>query len=107
MNLLLAISSDAIKDGFLTILLGIFVVFLGMAIIVFFVWLFGVLFDKFVNKKVVKPLKEPVKQVETSADDGSIPEHVKVAIVTAVTAYYFNEPSKKCDFKVRKIKRLN
>ena len=107
MNLLLAITSDAIKDGFLTILLGILVVFLGMAIIVFFVWLFGVLFDKFVNKKVVKPLKEPTKQDEIMVDDGSIPEDVKVAIIAAVTTCYYNEPSKKCDFKVRKIKRLN
>ena len=107
MNLLLAITSDAIKDGFLTILLGILVVFLGMAIIVFFVWLFGVLFDRFVNKKVAKPLKEHAKQVESVVDDGSIPEGVKVAIIAAVTAYYFNEPSKKCDFKVKKIKRLN
>lgn len=107
MNLLLAVTSNALSDGLKTILLGILVVFLGMAIIVLFVSLFGYLFDKFVNKRVSKPLKEPVKQVETSADDGSIPEHVKVAIVTAVTAYYFNEQSKKCDFKVRKIKRLN
>ncbi|MBO5851018.1 MAG: OadG family protein [Clostridia bacterium] len=77
-----------------------------MSIIVFFVWLFGVLFDKFVNKKVSKPSNELVKE-ETFVDDGSIPEDVKVAIIAAVTACYYNEPSKKCDFTVRKIKRLN
>ncbi|MBR5439686.1 MAG: OadG family protein [Clostridia bacterium] len=106
MNLLLAVTSNVLSDGFKTILLGITVVFLGMAIIVLFVTLFGFLFDKFVNKKASKPSKEPENlALKTVLDDGSIPENIKVAIIAAVTACYYNEESKKCDFTVKKIKR--
>ena len=105
MDSLLAITSAAIQDGFMTILLGILVVFLGMSIIVFFVWLFGVLFNKFVNIKVSKPKVEQKTQVEDITTDGTIPEDIKVAIIAAVTACYYGQENKKCDFKVRKFKR--
>ena len=110
MNSLLAITAEVLKDGLLTFILGVFVVFFGIAVIVFFVWLFGYLFNKFTNR--VKKPKKADKNAQTTptqdvVEDGSIPEHVKVAIITAVTAYYFEQNNKKCDFTVRKIKKLN
>lgn len=106
---LLAQSSALLQDAFLTFILGLGVVFLGIAVIVLFVWAFGVIFNKFINReraKMKQPKIETVK--EEVLGDGEIPEHIKVAIITAVTAYYLeeNQNGKKCDFIVRKIKRL-
>ena len=38
--------------------------------------------------------------------DGETPLEVKAAIIAAISAYYFAESEKKCDFVVKKIKRL-
>jgi hypothetical protein len=46
-----------------------------------------------------KPIEQPV---EISND---IPAHVKVAIIGAITAYYFENQKSNCEFVVKKIKR--
>ncbi len=92
-------------NGLFVFILGLLVVFLGMTIIVLAVTLFGKLFSiKF--KKKEKPSKEPKAEIlPATVEDNEVPEHVKAAIVAAITAYYFNQKSKPCDFVVKSIKR--
>ena len=97
-------------DGLFTFLLGLVVVFLGMAIIVLFVSLVG----KVINRPA-KPAKEvkqeaqvvPVKESAPApvVTDGEVPEEVRVAIIAAIAMYYENNQPNH-EFKVRKIKKL-
>ena len=98
-----------VAGGLYTFVLGMVVVFLGIAIIVLFVTLAGKVFNANDNKKETKQPKAEVKPVvetvEEVADNGEIPDHIKVAIVAAITAYY-EEAKSNCDFVVKKIRRF-
>ena len=110
LNHLLAVTEpplgNNLSQGLFTFVLGLLVVFLGIAIIVIFVSLAGSVFNKSEQKEEVKPV-EVVEEAPVVVEEG-IPEHVKVAIIAAISAYYFNNEESKsnCDFVVRKIKRF-
>lgn len=99
---------DPVPGGLYTFVLGILVVFLGIAIIVLFVTIAGKIFSAEKQpKEKVQPVKEEAK-VEQPAiveDNNEVPEHIKVAIVAAITAYY-EEAKSNCDFVVKKIRRF-
>ena len=93
-----------IEDVLLTFLLGLFVTFLGILIIVILVKFAGYLFTK--NNGVETIEKASEKPTQTVSDN-DVPEHVKVAIIAAITAYYYqNENKTKADFIVKRIKRI-
>ena len=107
LNLLLM--SDGMT-GLVGFFIGMVIVFLGIAILVAVVWLVGKIIA-LVTEKKDKTKTQPVTASssasavsEQSADDGEIPEHIKVAITAAVYAYYA-EANDKCEFTVRKIVR--
>lgn len=110
LNHLLAVTEpplgNNLSQGLFTFVLGMLVVFLGIAIIVIFVSLAGNVFNKSEKKEEVKSV-EVVEEAPVVVEEG-IPEHVKVAIIAAISAYYFNNEESKsnCDFVVRKIKRF-
>ena len=98
--------NSTVQDGLLTFVLGMLVTFLGIAVIIFFIKLLGYIISKPTDNKEVKETikSEPVVEEVKSND---LPLQVKAAIIAAITAYYYNaEPTKKCDFVVKKIKRL-
>ena len=109
MNGLLLMSE--LGTGLFTFVLGLCVVFLGMIIIVVSVTAAG----KVIHGKEAKKEAKPVKEVPTSVEaptapvvEEGIPEHVRVAIIAAIAAYYESgnaQPNH--EFKVRKIKKLN
>jgi sodium pump decarboxylase gamma subunit len=94
-------------------LIGFLVVFAGIVIIICVIWLIGLLMRKtnnlaFLTKKRVKkqPVKEEIKNIETANEKGEeIPDEVKAAIVAAIMAYY-EEKEEKCQFTVKRIKRI-
>ena len=94
-----------IINGVIVLILGMLVVFLGMIIIICSVSICG----KIMNKTSNAPKKEKaieVPQVQTVAvENEEVPDHVKAAIIAAISAYYFNTKSE-CDFIVRKIRRF-
>jgi sodium pump decarboxylase gamma subunit len=97
------------QDGVLTFLLGMLVVFGGIAIIVLFVSIAGIFFNKSTKeqKAPVKQVKQEVKEVQPKEEE--LPTHIKAAIVAAISAYYFTanaNSTSKCDFVVKKIKRI-
>lgn len=91
-------------------LIGFGIVFAGIVLIIFIIWLIGLILRKTDNlafltkrrKKVKKQIEEVVP--EPVSEDG-LTDEVKVAIIAAIMAYY-SEEKPECEFKVRRIKRL-
>ena len=107
-NLLKPFTHDSFVWGGFTFLLGVAVIFLGMIVLVLAVSGMGIAMKKFDEHK--KEKSKPTKTVEItkvseSSTDDEIPEHVRVAIVAAIAAYYADSGVKN-EFKVKKIKRI-
>ena len=106
LNQLLA--NSPIEAGLLTFVLGMLITFLGITIIVICVAIAGKIFNKTTSDKPIKVKEEkpaPAPTPVVQSDD--VPEHVKVAIIAAISAYYYaDEPKSTCDFIVRRIKRI-
>ncbi len=109
---------DNFGEAALYALIGLVVVFVGIVIIIGVIWLIGFIMRKtnnleFLTKKREKG-KMAVKAENIGAEKGSecvsassddIPDEVKVAIVAAIMAYY-QEKEDKCQFTVKRIKRI-
>ena len=86
--------------------IGLLVVFIGIAFLVLVVWLLGLAFahlpQKFEKKEKV------VEKVETPAPTMAVEDldEQTVAVITAAIAAYYQKENKKCDFTVKRIKRL-
>lgn len=97
-----------IGEALVYALLGFAVTFLGIIILIFFVWAYGKIIKSVrqgAGKKVKGKTEESEAQAAVPAADGEIPVEVRLAIVAAIAAYYEGESSK-CEFKVKRIKRL-
>ena len=111
LNLLAKVNKmEPVPGGLYTFVLGMLVVFLGIAVIVVFVSIAGKIFSSGETKEPKQPkvkVEKPVvvEKVEAPVDNGEVPDHIKVAIVAAITAYY-EEKKSNCDFIVKKIRRF-
>lgn len=97
----------SIPESLLYALIGFAVTFLGIVILIFFVWLAGKLMGLAVdwkNEKKRTEVSEQETELSQVAKD-EISEEVKVAIIAALAAYYEGENSS-CEFKVKRIRRL-
>ena len=100
-------------EPFLYALIGLLVVFAGILVIIFIIWLVGLIMKKTNNleflskgkKKKVKEVKVEEPKATTVKDDGEIHDEVKAAIIAAIMAYY-EEKQEKCEFTVKRIKRI-
>lgn len=93
--------------GVFTFVLGLIIVFAGMAILVLVVSLVAKVMTAKAKKKETAEETETVEAVtETTVEEDGIPESVRVAIMAAVLAYYEGEGVKN-EFVVKKIKKLN
>lgn len=94
-------------------LIGFAIVFVGITIIITVIWLIGLLMRKtndlaFLTNigKKKKAKAEPVVETQViTASEDEIPDEVKAAIVAAIMAYY-ESAQPKCEFKVKRIKRI-
>ncbi len=104
---------DNFGEAALYALIGFIVVFVGIIIIIGIIWLVGLIMRKtnnleFLTKKREKKSKTDKNAPQdgvVSASDDEIPDEVKAAIVAAIMAYY-QESEEKCEFTVKRIKRL-
>ena len=97
---------EKLTQGLLTFFIGMFIVFLGIAIIVLCVTIAGKAFSiQKEPKKVEQPKQEEIVTIQPVETSNEIPNHVKVAISAAISAYYFENQKSNCDFIVKKIKR--
>ena len=91
-------------------LIGFAIVFVGIVLIIFIIWLLGLILRKtdnlaFLTKRRKKSIKKSEKAVPETVTEDGVPDEVKVAIIAAIMAYY-SEEKPECEFKVRRIKRL-
>ena len=93
-----------IQTGLIGFFLGMVIVFLGIAIIVAVVFIVGKVIKANPSEKKTEevPAEPQIEEVAPVSDD--IPDHIKVAIMAAVMAY-FEQQNEKCEFTVRKIVR--
>lgn len=96
----------SIPEALLYALVGFLVTFMGIIILIFFVWLCGRVMKAVTLRKKEKK-EEPAAQAAPSEgkDAEEVDARVRAAIVAAVAAYLAGENSS-CEFKVKRIKRL-
>ncbi len=100
-----------IDEAALYALLGFAVVFLGIVFLIGVIWLVGKVMGKVNNlDRAVKAPKEPavkapVQNVAVSNDSDEITEET-VAIITAAIMAYYQQTNPKCEFTVKRIKRI-
>ncbi len=93
-----------IPEVLLYALMGFAVVFLGIAFLVFTVWLVGYLMKK-TKDKTAKPVPSSVNILSSSKPSDELDEETIAVIMAAITAFYqTNNP--KCEFTVKRIKRV-
>ena len=96
--------SVSLGESALYALLGFLTVFCGIAFLIFVVWLVGKIMVAVQSKpvKVQKVAEEPVASVVSEED---VSDETVAVIMAALMAYYqVNNP--KCEFKVKRIKRI-
>lgn len=84
-------------------LLGFTIVFMGIAFLIFVVWLIGKIMNKTIQPKT-KEKTSKIAVVEASMED-EVSDEVVAIIMAALTAYY-EENNPKCEFTVKRIKRI-
>ncbi len=97
-----------VGEATLYALLGFLTVFVGIALLIFIVWLVGKIMTKLsASNGKTKEIK-PVGSVETpivSAGEEEISEET-IAAITAVIMAYYQEEQPKCEFRVKRIKKV-
>ena len=99
-----------IGESALYALLGFLVVFVGIAFLILVVWLVGKLMTK--SKPVPKTKVEEVpKTAESVAEslavaDGDEITDETIAVITAALMAYYQQNNPKCEFTVKRIKRI-
>ena len=99
--------SANVGEASLYALLGFSIVFLGIAFLIFVVWAVGKGMTAF-EKKAAESKKKPEPVQETpkvSNTEEELSDEV-VAVITAAIAAYYQKENKKCDFTVKRIKRI-
>lgn len=105
---------DRLGEGLIYALIGFLIVFAGIVIIITVIWLIGLLMRKTNNlafltnigkKKKAQPEPAVEPQAVAASSEDEIPDEVKAAIVAAIMAYY-ESAQPKCEFKVKRIKRI-
>lgn len=93
-------------EGAFYAIFGFLFVFIGIALLIAILYLVGYVMVK-ANARKAKAKKEeevPVKASEPAVEEGISPEIV--AAITAAVAVVMEEGTQKCDFVVRKIRKI-
>ena len=99
-----------VGEAALYALIGFLVVFVGIALLISVVWLVGKLIT---TSKATKKGKAPVQTTpqavpttQPSVGKNEVDEETLAVITAAIMAYYEKQTSK-CEFTVKRIKRIN
>lgn len=98
-----------VGEAALYAVLGFLVVFVGIAFLIFVVWLVGKIMVKTTGKTKEKPqpkVKEPPKEKpQVKVENNELSEET-VAVITAAIMAYYQQNNPKCEFTVKRIKRI-
>jgi sodium pump decarboxylase gamma subunit len=122
LNQLLTVSSEladeypkhiGIGEAAIDALLGFIIVFIGIAVLVGIVWLVGYVIQKLTKKNAEKTKANSTStahQADLSSSANSETEEglseETVAVITAAIMAYYAKEKPKCEFTVKRIKRL-
>ena len=94
-----------LEDAALYALIGFLVVFLGIALLILVVWVVGKIMSKTMVQKQPKTIKVEKESVQPKEDLNDLDEETVAVIMATLMAYYqTNNP--KCEFTVKRIKRI-
>ena len=105
--------SVELGEASLYALLGFLIVFLGICLLIFIVWAIGKFMvkvnpakaKKMQEKPSVIPVNETPEPVATKNTTNAVDEQT-VAVITAALMAYYQTNNPKCEFIVKRIKRL-
>lgn len=119
-NMLLAVASEyadeypkkiGLGEAAIDALLGFVVVFIGIAFLIAIVWLVGFIMRKTTGKAPAKKIEKskeakpepagPVKSAESEE-----PDEETIAVITAAIMAYYAQEKPRCEFTVKRIKRI-
>lgn len=104
-------SFQNLGEAALYALLGFMVVFVGIAFLILIVWLVGLIMTKSNGTKTA-PAEKQSKQKETKAESVTTSEIAEafseetIAVITAALMAYYQKNNPKCEFTVKRIKRI-
>ncbi len=97
-----------VGEAALLALIGFAIVFLGIAFLIFVVWAVGKIIDAINKPKKVKS-EAVVSTKEFAIHSANSEEEISeetVAVLTAAIMAYYQQTQQKCEFTVKRIKRI-
>lgn len=100
-----------VGEAALYALIGFLVVFVGIALLIAVIWLVGKVMTKTQNGEIKEkpvqetPVKAPIAQTSTGGNDDVDEE--TLAVITAAIMAYYEQQNSRCEFTVKRIKRMN
>ncbi len=94
-----------VSEAALYALLGFLIVFVGIAFLIFVVWLVGKLMGKPKKMQKVEKKVEKIEETPVVEDSEEFSEET-VAVITAAIMAYYEANGVKCGFTVKRIKRI-
>lgn len=98
-----------IQEAALYALLGFLIVVVGITFLIFIVWLVGKIMSKPNKKETVKresaPLSDVIPKKAVEQDIYAVDDETVAVIMAALMAYY-QKNNPKCEFTVKRIKRV-
>lgn len=122
MNTLLSLTTDllnivsfeeapkaTIGEAALYALIGFLVVFVGIALLIAVIWLVGRVMNGVQNneKDPIKEMPVKVPTVQSKAEEQDGVDEETLAVITAAIMAYYEQQNSKCEFAVKRIKRMN
>ena len=102
-----------VGEAALYAILGFLVVFVGIAFLIFVVWLVGKIMSKATGQMKTKVKAEPKPQTKSAPQAVSAPQSSDdeitdetLAVITAAIMAYYQQNNPKCEFTVKRIKRI-
>ncbi|MBQ5926390.1 MAG: OadG family protein [Clostridia bacterium] len=107
-NLLVVPKKIGLGEAVIDALIGLSVVFLGITLLVLIVALVGKVMTKSVpvkqTKKTETVAQKPTPVVKQESSDDITEE--TIAVITAAIMAYYEKENRKCEFTVKRIKRI-
>ena len=96
----------SIPEAALYALLGFATVFLGIAFLILVVWLVGKVMSATAKKEKVQKAKPEALETSPVAVKQDDLDEETVAIITAALMAYYVKENRRCEFTVKRIKRI-
>ena len=100
-----------VGEAALYALLGFMVVFVGITFLILIVWLVGLIMTKSSGTKTA-PAKKQSKQEAAKVESVAVTDNEEalseetIAVITAALMAYYQKNNPKCEFTVKRIKRI-